>query len=497
MGIVRKQSIYSSIFIYIGFCIGAINILLLFPRYFSTEEFGLTRLLLDIALLYATFSTFGSLPITLKFFPFYNSYLPPKKNDLSFLTITLCIIGCILFILFSIIFKDLIIRKYQARSPLFTAHYHLLYPLTISITFFYLFESYLWTLKRTITTNVAKELILRVSVTIFIGLYFFKIIDIEQFFILFSLSYVPSLLYLLWDIRKSKSYKFNLSISSVTRRLWRKMFSFAFFILSGNVLNILSRTIDTIIIASQSTNGLTDAAIFTIPTYIITLMDVPQRSMTSISIPIISEAWKEKNRAKILMLYQKTSLNLLLIGLLIFGTIYLNADNMVNFLGPTFAPIKEIILILGIAKILDLGTGLNSQILLLSKYWKIDFITNMLFVICAIPLNYFLIKSNGVIGAAYANLIALSFFNSIRFIYIWKLFKMQPFSLKTLLLFAISIICFLLIYFIPTISNIYFDSAMRSVLYIGLFSFCILKFNVSEDISELLLNFKNKFLSKL
>ncbi|MBX2931190.1 MAG: oligosaccharide flippase family protein [Chitinophagaceae bacterium] len=496
MGIVRKQSIYSSIFIYIGFGIGALNVLLLFPRFFTPEEFGLTRLLLDIALLYATFSTFGSLPITLKFFPFYNAYLPPKKNDLSFLTITLCIIGCLLFIGFSIIFKDFIIRKYHARSPLFTAHYNLLYPLTISITIFYLLESYLWTLKKTITTNIAKELILRISVTVAIALYFLKIIDIEQFFTLFSLSYLPSILLLLWSIKKSNHFKIVFSISSVTKRLWRKMFSFGFFIFSGNVLNVLSRIIDTIIIASQSANGLADAAIFIIPTYIVTLMDVPLRSITAISIPVISEAWKEKNKAKILMLYQKTSLNLLLIGLLIFGITYLSADNMVSFLGPTYTPVKEIMLILGIAKILDLGAGLNSQILLLSKYWKVDFITNMLFIVCAIPLNYFLIKSNGVIGAAYANLIALSFFNMIRFVYIWKLFKMQPFTQKTFLLLVLSAISFILVYCIPTISNIYIDSIVRSVLFVSLFSFCIVKFKISEDISEMLITVKNKYFSK-
>lgn len=496
MGIVRKQSIYSSIFTYIGFGIGAFNVLFLFPKFFTTEEFGLTRLLLDIALLYATFCTFGSLPITLKFFPFYQTYLPPKKNDLSTLTILMSIIGCLIFIAFSIIFKDLIIRKYHARSPLFTAHYHLLYPLTISITFFYLFESYLWTLKKTVTTNIAKELLLRVFVTFSIALYLFKLIDIEQFFILFSISYIPSILMLLWAIKKSNKFNLVFKISTVTKRLKYKMFSFAFFILSGNVLNVLSKTIDTIIIASQSTNGLTDAAIFTIPTYIITLMDVPLRSISSISIPILSEAWKEKNRSKILMLYQKTSLNLLLIGLLIFGTIFLSSDNMVSYLGSTFAPIKEIILILGIAKILDLGSGLNSQILLLSKYWKIDFITNIFFVICAIPLNYILIKSNGVIGAAYANLIALTFFNLIRFFYIWKLFKMQPFSIKTVWLILISCGCFLLIYFIPSIINIYIDTVVRSILFVSIFSYCIIKLNISEDITDLFNKFKHKYFAK-
>jgi hypothetical protein len=39
-----------------------------------------------------------------------------------------------------------------------------------------------------------------------------------------------------------------------------------------------------------------------------------------------------------------------------------------------------LLIILGIGKLIDLGTGLNSQILQLSKYWRIDLFTNMLFV---------------------------------------------------------------------------------------------------------------------
>jgi hypothetical protein len=37
MGVVRKQSILSGIFIYLGFAIGAVNILILFPKYFTPE----------------------------------------------------------------------------------------------------------------------------------------------------------------------------------------------------------------------------------------------------------------------------------------------------------------------------------------------------------------------------------------------------------------------------------------------------------------------------
>jgi O-antigen/teichoic acid export membrane protein len=84
MGIIRKQSILSSIFIYIGFAIGAINILYLFPHYLTTEQFGLTRLLIDVSMLIGMLATLGSCPATLKFYPFYASMLPKEKMTFLF-----------------------------------------------------------------------------------------------------------------------------------------------------------------------------------------------------------------------------------------------------------------------------------------------------------------------------------------------------------------------------------------------------------------------------
>src|SRR5690242_1757400 len=114
MGIIRKQSLQSTIFIYIGFAIGALNILVLFPneKYFSLEEFGLTKILVDVSLLIAMLCTLGAYPAVVKFYPFYNSYLPKKKNDFPFWSFLVVLLGCALFLLTMPFFKDFIIRKY-------------------------------------------------------------------------------------------------------------------------------------------------------------------------------------------------------------------------------------------------------------------------------------------------------------------------------------------------------------------------------------------------
>lgn len=496
MGIIRKQSIYSSIFIYSGFAIGAVNILILFPKYFTTEQFGLTRLLLDVSLLFSTVSTLATVPVTYKFYPFYNGYLPRKKNDLPFLTCTAAVIGCFLLLTLITIFKSFIIRKFGERSPLFVTHYALLYPLTVTLTFFSLFEAYAWSLRKTVLTNFLREVAFRLVVLLVMLLYVFRLLSIESFLHFYSLVYLPSTLLLLFYLVRSKNFPINFTVSSVTKRLYRKIVSFGLLIFSGSVLNVMSRTVDLIIISSQSAGGLSDAGVFAIATYMIQIMEVPQRSIVAIAVPIISQAWKDRNMKQIGELYQKTSLNLLIFGLAIWGTLLLNMDNAIAFLGSTYAPAKTIVLIMGTAKIIDLGTGLNSQILLLSKYWRIDFITNMLFVLISIPLNYTLINRYGVIGSAFANLIALTVFNGVRFTYIWKLYNLHPFTAHTIYALLIAFACFSITYLIPPLTNLYIDIAVNTVIYLGLFVSAILYFRVSEDINGLMVQTLERFKSK-
>ena len=127
MGIIQQQSIRSTVYIFIGFIVGAINILVLFPTFFSQPEIGMTRALMDISLTLATLATFGSLPVIYKFYPFYKDYLDQNKNDLPFITGMVCLAGFILVLISGFIFQDFIIRK-LGKSPELASYFYLVYP---------------------------------------------------------------------------------------------------------------------------------------------------------------------------------------------------------------------------------------------------------------------------------------------------------------------------------------------------------------------------------
>jgi O-antigen/teichoic acid export membrane protein len=297
---------------------------------------------------------------------------------------------------------------------------------------------------------------------------------------------------LFFILRRTGEFNFISTISPATKRLKGKMMNFGLFHFGAQFLNLLSKTAETFILSSKSARGLEDVAVFTIAYYTVMLMDIPQRSITSISVPVLSEAWKNKDLKKISSIYTKSVNNLLLIGLGMFALIWLNMYNLAAYLGKDYAGIESILLFIGIGKLIDLGTGANSQIIATSNYWKVDFTTNVVYTLIALPLNYFLIAHFGLMGAAYAFLISMIVYNSMRFGFLWFKFGLQPFSVKNLLAVLITVSCTAIVYYIPKFPSVIIDGIIRSVAFLIVFLPAIYFAKISEEINGLIRNVLQK-----
>jgi O-antigen/teichoic acid export membrane protein len=494
MGIIQKQGVKSSFFIMIGFLIGAVNLLVLFPLFFSKNDQGLVRAMLDIGATLSVFCTLGTLPVIYKFYPFYNHYLGPKKNELPFITLIINLIGFGILLIIGWQQKDFIIRK-LGKSPSLAQYFNYVYPYAFFLLIFYWLEAFAWGLRKGVYSNFLRETLIRILTTLLIIAFGLKYIDLTVFLTLFSLLYVIPSLLLLINLIQSKQFSFkSLQISSVTRRLKGKMFSFALFVFAGQFFNLLARTNDTFLIVGL--RGLNDAAIFAIATYVSAILEIPQRSLNSISIPVLATSWKNKDFANIKHIYHKSVSNLLAIGLLLFGLIWLNTDNLVNFLNWVsnkeaggYDAISKLIFILGLAKLIDLATGVNSQIIGTSNFWKFDFFTNLFYILLSLPLNYYLIKNYNLEGLAYSNLIALCLYNSIRFLFLYKKFKLQPYTYKHGLFLVLSIGLILLVHQIPSVNNIVANIFLQSSIFGISFYLLVSWMNPAPEALEIVNNF--------
>jgi O-antigen/teichoic acid export membrane protein len=500
MGIIQKQGMKSSLFIMIGFVIGAFNLLVLFPLFFTKSDQGLVRAMIDIGATLSVFCTLGTLPVVYKFYPFYNQYLGPKKNELPFITLMVNLIGFSLLLIVGWQEKDFIIRK-LGKSPELAIYFNYVYPYTFFILMFIWLEGFAWGLRKGVTTNFLKETLIRILTTVLVLAFGFKCISLSTFILLFSGIYLVPALILLYTLIQTKEFSLsNFKISSVTRRLKGRMISFALFVFAGQFFNLLAKTNDTFLIFGL--RGLSDTAIFAIATYVSAILEIPQRSLNSITIPILAESWKNKDMANIKNIYHKSVSNLLAIGLLLFGLIWLNIDNLVAFLnlisnkyGGGYDELPKLIFILGLAKLIDLATGVNGQIIGTSNFWKFDFYTNLFYIVLSLPLNYFLIKNYGLEGLAFSNLVALTLYNSIRFGFLYKKFNLQPYTWRHGTFLITSIILMLLVHQLPIINNFFLNIFIQSATFSVSFYLLVKWINPSPEVLSLFNSFfTNNFL---
>src|SRR5690606_3782442 len=147
-----------------------------------------------------------------------------------------------------------------------------------------------------------------------------------------------------------------------------------------------------------------------------------------ISAPIVAYDWKHRNLSNIESFYKKSSVILLFFGGLIFGCLVLNIDALLGFLKPEYIHAKEIILLLGLARVFDMASGLNMVIITVTRFYRAEAILAILLLILVCITNLIFIPIYGIYGAALGTTVVLVAFNIIVFIFLLVKLKMQPYT---------------------------------------------------------------------
>jgi O-antigen/teichoic acid export membrane protein len=484
MSQIRRQSIISTIFVYLGFVIGFINTYLLTRQGFFTEsQYGLINIFIAVGNLMFAFANMGMTSVMYKFYPYYNDNLPKKKNDLLTWALLISVIGFIFVIIAGFVFKDLVIKKFSVNSPEFIHYYFWIFPFGFSILLFSIFEVYAWNLKKSILTTFFREVLFRALTTILIFVLSYKLIrSFDAFIKLYAFTYGIVALALFMYLLLKGQLNISFTISRVTKKFYKKIASFASLIYFGGVVYMIAQFIETLVI--MSVIGTAAAGIFALASVISGLVQAPQRGAIAAALPVLSKAWKDKDHIKINLIYQRSGINLLIASLGVFLIIWLSYEDAVNVfhLKPAYLQSKWIFFFIGLAKIVDLGTGVNSQIIGTSIHWRFEFVSGMILLALAIPLNYFLVKQFGIIGAAYAYLISFSVYNAIRIIFLKRKFNMQPFSVKTAYTIVLAFIAYSICYYSFLTLHTFSGILIKTLVFFALYGGSVIYFNLSPDV---------------
>src|SRR5678809_1186837 len=115
MGLVIRQSIFTTIIAYAGSVVGYINLLYLYPKFLEPDQVGLLRTIQDAAILFSPFAQFG---VALSIFRFYPQMAKDKASQASFISLVLLIAVCgygIFLVVFKI-FEGSILGYFQDNA---------------------------------------------------------------------------------------------------------------------------------------------------------------------------------------------------------------------------------------------------------------------------------------------------------------------------------------------------------------------------------------------
>jgi len=493
MGVVIKQSFWGSALAYLGVFIGFFNTIVLRPAYMDMGEIGLISLIVSNALLVAPFVTSGMPATYIRYFPFFKDDKSLNDKFYSFQLFTV-LTACIITGIAAYIGQDQIQELFSDKSPVYNQYIFVSLFILIFHSLFLQLHAYSRVNLDIILPNALKEVFLRVGNIVFILLFAFGQITLDQLIrylvVLYALSFLTLLVYLYIKY----PFKITLKFLDLPKEWIKKMFYFGGYNLllagSNSIYANINFLLIPVLIGTEA-NG-----VFTTCFYIGIIVEMPKRSMVQIISPIISREFKNENYGEIDNLYKKASQTLATIATLFMIGIACNLDDLFGLIpqGSTISTGYYIVLAVAFAKVVDLSFSFNSELLIYSKHYKWNLYYFLATAVLMGILSYWWIGIWGINGAALAYFVSTVFFNVIKHLFIIEKFKLSPFTINHIYLMIFALILGALFLFLPLTTSPVLNIVIRSILITLFYVIGIYKLKISPDINRLIQTMAGKYL---
>ena len=498
MGIVARQSIKGTIATYIGVAVGIVTTFFIQTKYLTTEEIGLVDVLLQSALLFSGLAQLGTNTSAMRYYPFFKD---EEHRDHGFFGWTLIVplIGFAVFLGLFFLLQNPIASFFSEKSELFIDYIYFVIPLAFFMLYISVFETNSNLLMRIVVPRFIREVGLRVMTLVIYLLYGFHVFSLTGMVIAFCVSYglatVLNIVYLLALHRVS----FRIEKKHITPKLKRDFLIYTIFLitsaLAGNITPLLNRYF----VAGKQ--GLAVGGILTIAIYIASLVEMPYRSLGTISKPQISQAMAEGNVKEADRICKSVSLHQFLIGSLVFFLIWINIDMIFTLLpnGEVFRAGKWAVLVLGLSRLVNSTLNVGTTVLSYSKIYYYSLFFTVLLTVLAWYLNARWVPVWGVNGAAFATLVAYMVHYVLLLALIrWKI-GTSPLCGKQLLVLLVVGAMFGLDYlwqialtplfaglFAKPVFGLLMDAVLKTALFLALGLTTIYKVKISQSVNDLI-----------
>lgn len=484
MGVIIRQSIKGTLATYIGIVIGYVNVIYFFPKYFSEEEVGVIRFMLEAAQVITGFTLLGTTSSMIRFYPRLNPDL--RDRGFAFLSFVIPVFGFLIFLLLSILFKTQIVGYFTPNAGTLVQYF----PLVLILSFFTMLslitETYCSIKNRITFTKISREIFLRAGLTVVAYFFGKNWLNFEQtLYVVTAINGLQSVINIIYLHILSKP-DYSPSLSQFDQKTIREYLAFTGLIVVSSFGGIILSRLDFIMVSSME--GMAATGIFSTAFYIAMVIDIPKRALHQISSPLLSAEIHYGNLPEIASYYKKSAQSQTLVAAIIFLAIWVNIDSVFDLMpnGDSYRTGKWVFFFIGMSRLIDMASGLGSVIIANSKFyiWSVPagFITTLI----AVGANLILIPRLGITGAAAATAISFLILTLYIVVLIYIKMKIHPFNYKTLLLWIFTLVITLSAsHFHVDLENIWLEMSVNTLIYLIPFIAISYVLNISEDINSL------------
>ncbi len=495
MGIIARQSIKGAIANYIGVAIGFFVSFFVLTKYLTQEEIGLTRVMVDAAMLFSSLAALGTGSSIVKFFPWFKD--DRDNHGIFGLSLLLPLAGFALFALAFLLFRDPLLAVYSKNAPLLADYFYLLPMLTFFALYMGVFETNASVLMRITVPKLVREVGIRLFNLVTYLLYGFDLISIDTFVWLFCGSYGMAMLLNVFYLFTLGHISFRIDRHFLTPDRLKEIGRYTLYMtavaLAGNI-----PLFNSLFLGAKA--GLALTGVYTIASYIANVVEVPYRSLGAISRPVIATAVKENNWGEVNRLARQVSLHQFLVSLLIFYVIWINIDALFAVIpnGKDYVGGVGVVFILGMAKVINSSFSVGADILNFSRYYSRGLPFIAVLTLTAIVFNDLFIGTMGINGAAYATLCSYLLYFTLLHSYLWWRLKVNIFSRGQLKTVVVVVLLLALDWawnqwLTPAMNlNVILGAVLKTAVLGSLAAAAVILWNISPTVNRLLLKFKKK-----
>lgn len=492
MGIVIRQSIKSVIITLGGVLLGGL-IAVLSTRFFPKNEYGFRENLIKVSVWTSYLAIFG---FNYTILIFGQKYPPGHRKRSSFLAITGMLPLAISLLVSTIFFigEPYLYQIYSGPDAAMMHRYIWLFPiLTLMTSAISWMEGYLQSMHKTAIQNLAREIIARVIYIALIILFALRVIDFHTFIWWYVVLYIVPFLFLLYIAVKNPGFSFKYTKGDFSKSEIKEIFRFSGYHMLTAASTVLILQLDVFLLGPLG--GFEQVAVYSLATLAISMLRNPTRVIGLAATPAFTKSYNEGNMTELKDLFSRSSVNMQIIGVGMFALVYINVENIqdiVALIKGGFGEIKLLIMILMIGQLVDMVTGLNYELIGVTRYFRFNFWIALALMVVVFILNYFMIRAFGIYGAAWATTIGLVLFNIAKTIFLWRKLDMQPFGKTAIPVFIVGALAGIIAWVIPYLGNAFVDAIVRSAVFAILMWLGLYRAKASPELNEVTNNLIHK-----